>query len=157
MAMRDVVTDRLLAGMTDPDGGPMLVRLVTADPVPYLTIPAAGIENYVPQAGDIWLAGVLRPAGVPVQVPGWNPYGQVPDVADEQQRVGGLALFTRVLADGAPEPLVASFPGARWARLVLRVYRGQLGEGNAVAAAAVETEIDPAIAAAAVAETAHAG
>lgn len=128
----------------DAVGGAARVRLVTAEPWSQLVIPAGGLEGYEPRAGDVWVAGVLRPAGVPVSVPaGWTSTGDVPGVVDdEMQRVGDMALFTRVLRDDSPDPFAAAFPGAVWARVVLRVYRGGQGDGYAVAAASVEMEGD---------------
>jgi len=112
------------------------MRLATGSSQSILVVPVPG-DGYEPRAGDVWVAGVLRPAGVPVGVPaGWTATGQVPGVVDEPTgRVGDLALFYRLLHDGAPDPFAAAVEGPVWARGVLRVYRG---EGQAVAAATAD-------------------
>jgi hypothetical protein len=93
-------------------------------------------DEYVPQPGDVWLAGVLRPAGVYVAAPaGWTANGQVPGVVDEPSgRVGDFALFHLLVGAVVPDPFAAAMQGSVWARGVLRVYRAD----ESVAAAAAE-------------------
>ncbi len=93
-------------------------------------------DGYVPEPGDVWLAGVLRPPGVHVAAPsGWTATGQIRGVVDEPTgRVGDFALFHRMVRAVVPDPFAAAMEGAVWARGVLRVYRAD----ESVAAADAE-------------------
>lgn len=120
----------LAEGAFDPAGGPIRMSLVTdSDGESLLVVPVP--DRYAPAAGDVWLVGVLRPAGARLSVSaGWIRRGDVPGVVD-RAGVGDLALFGRELKVGdRPDPFVVAIHGRAWARAVLRAYRG----GNPVAA-----------------------
>lgn len=138
MFARQLLEDTLDLGVET-----MRVRLVTGDPggvTSYLVVPTPPEDEYEPRAGDVWLAGVLRPEGVRVSASvEWTSMGEVAGVVDQAAgRVGDLALFWRVLDGGRPDPFAVGLGGAVWARGFMRVYRafgGGFGEAISSAAA----------------------
>lgn len=91
-----------------------------------LTVPPPPLEEYQPEAGDVWAVAFWLPSGVQVTGPGGWSYGHtVEGVADpETGELGEMTFWWRVLWPGdGVEPVVFVLSGAVRARAVLRAYR----------------------------------
>lgn len=94
-----------------------------------LTVPAPPVEQYAPQAGDVWAVKVWRPQGALVAGPvGWTQAHTVEAVRDPETGVlGDVTFWWRVLADGAGGPVVFTLFRPVMAKAMLRAYRDDAG------------------------------
>lgn len=115
-----------LSDVTELGTEPVRVQLIS-NSTATLTIPVPG-DDYEPRIGDLWVTGVLRPAEVPVQMPGWVFVSEFPGVHDVfEQRRGDLVMFRQMVRRLPPEPAVATLFAPGWAVGMIRVYRPARG------------------------------
>ncbi len=119
------------------DGG--LLR--TAGPMTQLVVPPPGPPRegeppYSPAVDDVWVVGLLRPAGVLVIAQaGWTLAGTWQDVPDPDGdgRPGELSLWWHRVHDAcaALGAVTLTMDRAVWAKAMLRVFRAADRESGA--------------------------